>query len=189
MCYKYNVQTCSRGVKVESNIFAFYTLFFVVLASAIGVVFSSRMYVLLFAFFSLIFSTSFLYWNLGSKYIAISQFILYGIILCGYIFSLLKKSSSHELKSKFKNSPILIFSSIIVFLFALFAIIFFFAQYDNSLYSIFNVVNEKAFESIDFKSNVFLLLMVFVLLIIVALVSRVLLLEYFCESRNDMGDE
>lgn len=174
---------------MESDIVEFYSLFFIIVFSALCMVFSSRMQVLLFSFFSLICSTSFLYWNLGSRYIAIFQFILFGIILLGYIFYLLKKIGCLDLKSKLKNKPFLICASFIVLLFFLLAIAFFSVQYDNSLYSVFNIVQLNESESISFKNNFFLFQLTFVLFVIVAFVARVLLMAYFRDSRSDNGEE
>ena len=77
---------------MESNIIAFYALTFVLFGSAVGLIFFPKMYMSLISFFCFVLSSCFLYWELNAKYLSVFQFILCGVILCGYLFLLLKNA-------------------------------------------------------------------------------------------------
>lgn len=161
---------------MESNILYFYSLFFLTLGSAMSVVFAPRMYLSVLSLFFLICSSSVLYWNLNAKYLAIFQVILCGFFLCGFICILLKKIGRLTLIIKKKTIFNIIFKTLILLLFAIVTVIFFIEDYNNSLYTMFNFVPEKAFDEINFKNYLFPLLLATILICTTAITARVFLI-------------
>lgn len=173
---------------MESNIIAFYALTFVLLGSAVGMIFFPKMYMSLLSFFCFVLSSCFLYWELNAKYLSVFQFILCGVILCGYLFLLLKKIGRLNAELHLKNLLTIVVCFTLVSLFGVCILVFFYEEYNSALYSIFNFVQEKVFDSISFGANLFPLGLIVLLVFIVAIVLRVLLASAITSPKSS-GEE
>lgn len=160
---------------MESNIFYFYFLCVIILGSAAGIILAPRMYIAVISLFGLICSSGLLYLSLNAKYMAIFQFILCGIFLCGYVFILLKKINRLNLKLKLVNPIKIIFSSLWVLLFGVLTCLFFNEEFNNSLYSIFNFIIEKSSDTVKFAEHIFPLHLVILLVFVAAIILRIFL--------------
>lgn len=160
---------------MESNVVYFYTLFFMILGSALGVIFAPKMYLALISFFALICFSGFLYLGLNSQYLAVFQFILCGIFLTIYIMILLKKIERLNLKLKLVSPFKIIISSGLIFAFGIMYCLFFNEEFNNSLYSIFNFVIEKSVGKISFAMHIFPLHLVILLVFVTAIILRIFL--------------
>ena len=69
----------------------FYVFAFLMISSALGIIFAPRMYLSLLSLFFLVVFSSLLYLGLNAVYLSVFQFILCGLCLFVYVFLLLKK--------------------------------------------------------------------------------------------------
>lgn len=162
---------------MESNIIFFFFISVLILFFAGCVIFASRMFMSLICLFLLVCSTGFLYLTLNAKYIAVFQFILCGIFLSVYIFMLLRKIGRLSLKLKLVNPAKIITGVFWVLSFGLITVLFFREEFNNSLYSIFNFLVEKSFDSVKFAINIFPLHLIIILVIVTAIVLRIFLVQ------------
>lgn len=160
---------------MESNIIYFYSMSFLILGSAAGVIFSPKMYLSVLSLFVLICSSSALYFGFGANYAAFFQLILCGFLLSGYLFLLLKKIGRMNLELKLNSIPKIIISSITVLALGVLTLCFFVEEFENSLYTVFNFVTEKSFDSINFAANIFPLHLVIIFVFVSAIVLRIFL--------------
>ena len=160
---------------MESNIFYFYSLFLLILGSALCIILASRMYLALIFLFLLVCTTGLLYLTINAKYLAIFQFILCGIFLSGYVFLLLKKIKRLRLSLKLVKPAKIIISVILVLVFGMLTCIFFNEEFGNSLYTIFNFVTENSSDTVKFLQHIFPLHLVILLVIVTAAVLRIFL--------------
>ena len=157
------------------EVFYFYLLFFAVLGASIGVIAAPRMFIALISFFVMICVTSLLYLTLNAAYMAIFQFILCAVVLCVYIFLLLKKISRLNLKLKLVPFAKLCAGVVFTLLFGVFCCLFVNQEFSSSLYSIFNFITEKSSDSVNFCGLIFPFHLVILLVLISAVVIRVFL--------------
>lgn len=174
---------------MESNIIYFYSLFFAILTSAIGVIFAPRMYISVLSLFILICSSCFLYLGLNAKYLAIFQFILCGLFLSVYIFLLLKKIGRINLHLKLVQPAKIVFSAICVLLFGVLTCLFFNQEFSNSLYSIFNFITEKSSDTVSFLQHAYPLSLVLILVFVSAAVLRIFLENPIVTPPSSSGNE
>ena len=160
---------------MESNIIYFYSVFFLILGSAAGIIFSPKMYLALLSLFVFICSSSALYLGFGANYAAFLQLILCGIVLSGYLFLLLKKIGTMDLKLKLNSAGKIITSAITVAVLGVLVVLFFVEEFENSLYEVFNFVQEKSFDAINFVANIFPLHLVIIFVFVSAIVLRIFL--------------
>ena len=160
---------------MESNIIYFYSVFFLILGSAAGIIFSPKMYLALLSLFVFICSSSALYLGFGANYAAFFQLILCGIVLSGYLFLLLKKIGTMDLKLKLNSVGKIIASAITVAVLGVLVVLFFVEEFENSLYEVFNFVQEKSFDAINFVANIFPLHLVIIFVFVSAIVLRIFL--------------
>ena len=174
-----------------SDIIHFYSLFIILLASAFGVIFSPRMFLSVLSFFFLICSSSLLYLELNAKYIAVFQFILCGLFLMIYLFLLLKKIGRFNLNLKLVQTPKMLFSALFVVMFGILTYLFFDEEFNSSLYSIFNFVEGKSADVINFSMHLFPLHLVIILVFVTSVVLRIFLEKPVKEkmSISDIGDD
>lgn len=170
---------------MESDVVYFYTLFFMILGSAFGVIFAPKMYLALLSLFGLICFSGFLYLGLNARYMAVFQFILCGIFLTLYILILLKKIERLNLKLKLVSPFKIIISSGLVFSFGVMYCLFFNEEFENSLYSIFNFVIEKSTDKINFAMHIFPLHIVILLVIVTAVILRIFLEQQTVVQHNE----
>lgn len=169
---------------MESNIFYFYSLFFLMTLSAIGVILAPKMYMSVISLFGLVTLSSLLYLGLNSQYVAIFQFILCGLFLSVYIFLLLKKICRLNLGLKLASTPKIIISTVFTITFGIIEILFFKVEFNNSLYSIFNFITEKSTDVINFQTHGFQLQLLIILLFVTAIILRI-----FLSNLNTQGDK
>lgn len=169
---------------MESNVIYFYSLFFAILASSLGIILAPKMYMAAISLFCLICFSGVLYLGFNAKYIAIFQFILCGVFLCAYIILLLKKISRLNLNLKLAPPFKIIASSLFIFLFGLLTCLFFKEEYSNSLYSIFNFISEKSSDTVNFALHGFHLQLVILLVLVTAVVLRIFLVNVNEQSED-----
>ncbi len=160
---------------MESNVLYFYALFFAILISASGIIFTPRMYMALISLLCLICFSSLLYLTLNAQYIAIFQLILCGLFLCAYIFILLKKIGRTNLKLKLVSPFKISVSVIVAGVFSALCWLFFKEEFNNSLYDIFNFVIVKSTDVVKFSQHLFPLHIVLLLVFVTAAVLKIFL--------------
>ena len=157
------------------NIIYFYILFFAICSSALGVILAPRMYMAVLSLFLLVCFTSLMYFSLNAIYLSVFQFILCGLILSAYIFLLLKKIGRINLGLKLAPASKIIMSSVFIILLATLSIMYFYQEFDNSLYAFFNASIENSFDSVNFKNNLYPLALIGIFVFVSASVLRVFL--------------
>lgn len=160
---------------------SFYLVSGVMLVSAFSVVFAPRMYISVLSLFLLISSSSFLYFGLNARYLALFQFILCGICLIVYLFLLLRKIERLQLELKLVSNFKIVIRSFFIFLFGAFIVFFVNEELSSSLFDVFNFVYEKASDEIDFTGNLLPLYLFVILVMVISMVVR----SYLRPSKND----
>lgn len=150
----------------------FYLVSGILLMSALGVVFAPRMYIAVFSLFVLVSASSFLYFDLNARYLAIFQFILCGICLIVYLLLLLRKIGRLQLELKLVSKIKIVFRSLFVVLFGCCVVFFVSEELSSSLFGVFNFVLEKTSDEIDFLGNLFPLYLFVILVMVVSMVAR-----------------
>lgn len=168
---------------MESNVIYFYFLFAALCSSALGVIFSPRMYMSALSLFLLVCFSSLLYLGFSAVYLAIFQFILCGLFLSVYVFLLLKKIGRLNLTLKLASKAKIVTGICFIVLLCALCVLFFNQEFDNSLYSVFNFVIAKSSDIVDFEHYLFPLSLIGVLIFVAAFVMRVFLDGV--EQRND----
>lgn len=160
---------------------SFYLVSVVMLIGALGVVFAPRMYIALLSLFVLILASSFMYFDLNARYIAIFQFILCGICLIIYLFLLLRKIERLHLELKLVSKMKMAFRSLFVVLFGCFVVFFVKEELSISLFDVFNFVYEKTSDEIDFGGDLLPLYLFSILVMVVSMVVH----SYLRSSKID----
>lgn len=168
---------------MEFSVIYFYFLFVALCTCALGVIFSPRMYLSVLSLFLLVCFSSVLYIGFNAGYLALFQFILCGLFLSVYIFLLLKKIGRLNLNLKLASPVKIITGAVSIAVLGVLSVLFFNQEFDNSLYSFFNVVVEKSSDLVNFKYYVFPLSLLAILIFVAAFVMRVFLEGL--ENRND----
>lgn len=165
----------------------FYVFAFLMISSALGIIFAPRMYLSLLSLFFLVVFSSLLYLGLNAVYLSVFQFILCGLCLFVYVFLLLKKIGRLNLSLKLVKLAKIVMSSFFILLFGICACIFFIKEFSNSLFEIFNSVAEKSSDVVNFGMHVFPLHLILLLVLVSAVVIRVFLLA--SQNNNAQPDE
>lgn len=155
----------------------FYVPALFLLFSALGIIFSPRMYLSLVSFFLFVVMSSLIFFDLNAKFIAVFQFILCGVCLVSYLFLLLKKMGRLNLELKLVSNSKIIWRVTVLSVFVLLGVFLLYEEFVNSLFSIFNTVAIKSFDVIDFSQNIFPLHLIVLLFILCAVVIRVFLIS------------
>ncbi len=158
-----------------TNLIYFYFLFFGTIFCALGIIFAPMMYLSAISLFLFVCFSSLIYLYLNSVYLSVFQFILCGLFLSVYILLLIKKIGRINLMLVLAPASKIIVSSIFVLLLGGLFILYFFQEFDSSLYSFFNAVVEKSFGSVNFRHYLYPLSLVGVFVLVSAAVLRVFL--------------
>lgn len=158
-----------------TNLIYFYFLFFGIICSAFGIIFAPMMYLSAISLFLFVCFSSLIYLYLNSVYLSVFQFILCGLFLSVYIFLLIKKIGRINLRFGLAPFSKILVSSVFVLLFGGLFVLYFFQEFDSSLYSFFNAVVEKSFDTVNFRHYLYPLSLVGVFVLVSAVVLRVFL--------------
>ena len=168
---------------------SFYGLAGLLLGALSFVIFASRMFLASIALIFSVLFTALLCWVLKAKFIALSMFFVFGILICPAICVLMNSISRWNLPLKLVHPAKIVFSVFSLFLFFALTIVFVREEFSRSLINIFNFVNMKSSEGFNFSEYIFPLHLVIILTVTTLIVVRALVFpidsENSQESQND----
>ncbi len=151
---------------------SFYVSALLLLGSTAGVIFAPRMFLALISLFFAFFFTGVMCFMLCAKFIAGFVFVLGALVLCPVIFLLMKKINRWNLPLKLSGVFKIVVSSVVLTVFGVIACLFVKEEFSNSLFNIFNFVNEKSQDTMTFSGHVFPLHIVLILTFAAIIVIR-----------------
>ena len=147
---------------------SFYVSAMLLLGSTAGVIFAPRMFLALISLFFAFFFTGVMCFMLGAKFIAGFVFVLGAPV----IFLLMKKINRWNLPLKLSGVFKIVVSAVVLAVFGVIACLFVKEEFSNSLFNIFNFVNEKSQDTMTFSGHVFPLHIVLILTFAAIIVIR-----------------
>lgn len=165
-------------VSAEAVYFYIYAIILVV--SAIGVVFSPRMFFAFCAFFCTLLFSSCLYGLLDAGFMAVFQFLLCGLFLCIMLILLLRKITIWTLPLKIASRFRVALSAVVLFIFGILTYLYVNFEFSGSIGDFFCFLNEKSVDTVDFSGFSFSI----PLMIIITMVMCVMLRNIYLTKNN-----
>ncbi len=167
----------------------FYGLSGLLLGSLVLVIFAPRMFLALISLLFGILFTGLLCWSLNAKFIAVCMFLVFGVVLCPVIWTLMNMISRWNLPLKLVNPAKIIFTVFSLILFIFVTVLFIREEFSSSLLNIFNFVNIKSSEGFNFSEYVFPLHLIVILSIITIIVIKALVFSKDSDAENETERE
>lgn len=165
-------------VNTEAVYFYIYALILIV--SAVGVVFSPRMFLSFCAFFCTLLFSSCIYGLLNAGFMALFQFILCGLFLCIMLMLILKKITIWTLPLKVASVRKIVLSSVALVIFGIFSYLYVSFEFGGVIGEFFDFIKEKSVDIVDFSDFMFSIHLV----IIITLVMCVMLRNIYLTKNN-----
>lgn len=140
-------------LNVEAVYFYIYAV--VLVASALSVIFSPRMFLGVCAFFLTLLFSSLIYWLLSAEFIALFQFILCGLFLCIILMMILRKITILTLPLRVGSLAKIILTCIVLLIFGLISYFYMSVEFSGAINDIFGFINAKAADRFDFTNFTF----------------------------------
>ena len=158
----------------------------ILVVSAIGVVFSPRMFYAFCAFFCTLLFSSFIYALLNATFMAVFQFILCGLVLCLILLLVLKKITIWNLPLKIATTTRTVAASLIMFLFGIISCLYVNFEFNGVIGYFLDLIKEKSMDVVDFSNFMFSIHLAIILtLVLCIMVRNIYLTKNSQEDKND----
>lgn len=170
---------------LDSEAVYFYIFSICLLLSAVGVVFSPKMFMSVIALFGAFLFSSLIYGMLGAYFMAVFQFVLCGLFLCFVFVLIMRKITKWNLPLKIAPFYKILLSSIVFGGFGIVVYFYVFFEFNGMPLDFFDFIKEKSVDIVDFSGVMLPVYLIIILIPVMCVLLRNIYLTNTNENEED----